>query len=90
MSNNAERAHGNLTKVLVSHGPNLDLLGRREPALYGAQTLNEINKELIQYLCTGGFQTKIVYKCCGNRGYQRIWPIRISHGPQVFERTIAE
>jgi len=90
MSNNAERAHGNLTKVLVIHGPNLDLLGRREPALYGAQTLNEINKEFIQYLYARGFQTKIVYTCRGNRGYQRIWPIRISHGPQVFERTVAE
>lgn len=33
-------------RVMVIHGPNLDLLGRREPAIYGATTLAEINAEL--------------------------------------------
>lgn len=30
-------------KILVLHGPNLDLLGRREEAYYGRKTLSEIN-----------------------------------------------
>ncbi|MGQ9729838.1 MAG: type II 3-dehydroquinate dehydratase [Candidatus Zipacnadales bacterium] len=34
-------------KVLVIHGPNLNLLGMREPAIYGDQDLDTIN-ELIQ------------------------------------------
>lgn len=32
--------------ILVIHGPNLDLLGKREPGVYGRVTLKEINNEL--------------------------------------------
>lgn len=36
-------------KILVIHGPNLNLLGVREPAVYGTLTLEQLDERLVAY-----------------------------------------
>lgn len=45
-----------MATILVLHGPNLNLLGRREPEIYGTTTLEEINIGLRKEAEAGGFE----------------------------------
>ena len=45
-----------MAKILVLHGPNLNLLGAREPDVYGRETLGEINQSLARRAQAAGHE----------------------------------
>ena len=45
-----------MAKILVLHGPNLNLLGTREPKNYGSTTLAAINADLVAIAQTSGHE----------------------------------
>lgn len=49
-----------MATILVLHGPNLNLLGTREPGLYGADTLDSINARLTSLALQQGQHLQIL------------------------------
>jgi 3-dehydroquinate dehydratase-2 len=47
-------------KILVLHGPNLNLLGTRQPEIYGSMTLEEIDSKMIELGKSLGAELKCV------------------------------
>lgn len=54
------QAHADSPRILVLHGPNLNLLGRREPGTYGHVTLDKINGALGEAARACGVALRIV------------------------------
>jgi len=46
-------------RILILHGPNLNLLGEREPEIYGSMTLEELNQKLASFAEKEGCKLRI-------------------------------
>jgi 3-dehydroquinate dehydratase-2 len=49
-----------MRKILVIHGPNLNLLGKRKPEVYGNMNLEKINEEIKNFSKDNGFEVEII------------------------------
>lgn len=48
-----------MKKILVIHGPNLNLLGEREPGVYGSDSYESINNDIIEHAVSKQFHCEI-------------------------------
>ena len=53
-------------ELLVLHGPNLNLLGKREPEIYGSESIDDIQKLIEQYAKSKN--TEIIFKQTNHEG----------------------
>ncbi len=79
-------------KVLVLHGPNLNLLGVREPEIYGAMTLSELNARLEEIASALGavlrfFQSNCEGELVDALHEARTWADGVIFNPAAYTHT---
>ncbi|HEX2991315.1 MAG TPA: type II 3-dehydroquinate dehydratase [Anaerolineales bacterium] len=79
-------------KILVLHGPNLNLLGTREPEIYGSFTLADINAKLVEL--AGEQHAELVCKQSNHEGDlidalhdARTWADGVVFNPGAYTHT---
>ena len=82
-----------MARILVLHGPNLNLLGSREPGVYGAVTLDQINARLVEQAQQAGHQLEALQSNAEHELIDRIHAARdeaisfIIINPAAFTHT---
>ena len=66
-------------EILVIHGPNLNMLGKREPEVYGKATLDDINTALIESGCRLGVRVEAFQSNCEGAIVDKIQQSMNSH-----------
>jgi len=79
-------------KILILHGPNLNLLGTREPEIYGSMTLGDINIKLVELAAE--CQVELVCKQSNHEGDlvdalqdARLWAGGVVFNPGAYTHT---
>ena len=79
-------------KILVLHGPNLNLLGTREPEIYGSLTLADIDAKLVEL--AGEHHAELVCKQSNHEGDlvdalhdARTWADGVVFNPGAYTHT---
>jgi len=70
-------------KILVLHGPNLDMLGRREPEIYGSDTLSSINQRILAAAIAAGIEVE-----CFQSNEEGVLVTRLGQASGVFDGVI--
>ena len=79
-------------KILILHGPNLNLLGTREPEIYGSLTLADINAKLVELAAE--YHAELVCKQSNHEGDlvdvlhdARSWADGVVFNPGAYTHT---
>ena len=73
-----------MANILVLHGPNLNLLGTREPEIYGATTLADIDAALTEQAESAGHSLASVQS---NAEHELVSAIQDAHSPDVSKQV---
>ena len=81
-----------MSKITLIHGPNLNLLGLREPSLYGSETLETINGRVAEIIKLAGhefeaYQSNAEHELVGKVQSSRLDSAFIIINPGAFTHT---
>ncbi len=81
-----------MNSVLLLHGPNLNLLGEREPEVYGRMTLDEVNQQAVKAgkplgLEVRSFQSNVEGELINAIQEARKWAAGIVFNPAGYTHT---
>ena len=72
-------------KVLwLLHGANLDMLGRRDPALYGSETLTQLERRVTHHAETRGFEVRAFQTNFEGEFIEQLHEVAIAGGDAVI------